>query len=249
MEPRNFAPDCPSPVKFAVMKQKWMSLAYLHWDYDPEVVQALLPPGLEVDTYNGRAWVGLIPFSMEDISFSGTPAIPWLGSFPEVNVRTYVIRDGIPGVWFFSLDVNRLLPAVAARVTYRLPYCFGRASNTSDGYVLKTDVHRRWPRGTATTSIRVSIGEVIDEPTEFDHFLSARWGLYSTWWGGGLMYAPVDHPRWQLHHAKADYVDDSLIVAAGLPAPTGEPHCLFSPGVPVRIGLPRRVRPVSFPDA
>lgn len=242
MEPRYFSPDCPSPVRFPVMKQKWMSLAYLHWDYDPEIVQALLPPGLTVDTYNGRAWVGLIPFSMEDISFPGTPAVPWLGSFPEVNVRTYVIRDGIPGVWFFSLDVNRLLPALAARVSYRLPYCFGRASNKRDGDVLKTHVQRRWPRGKATTSISVEIGEAINEPTEFDHFVSARWGLYSTWWGGGLMYAPVDHPRWELQSARVRHVDDSLITAAGLPAPHGEPHVLYSRGVPVRIGRPRRVR-------
>ena len=224
------------------MKQKWMSLAYLHWDYEPEIVQALLPPGLEVDTYNGRAWVGLIPFSMRDISFPGTPTVPYLGSFPEVNVRTYVIRDGIPGVWFFSLDVNRLLPALAARVSYRLPYCFGRASNKRDGDVLKTLVRRRWPRGKATTAIEVEIGDVITEPTEFEHFVSARWGLYSTWWGGGLMYAPVDHPRWDLKRARVIHVDDSLVTAAGLPAPTGEPHCMYSDGVPVRIGRPRRVR-------
>ena len=104
------------------MKQQWQELAYIHWRYDAAVVQALLPEGLEVDTFDGSAWVGLIPFSMRNISFPGTPAIPYLGSFPEVNVRTYVKKDGIPGVWFFSLDVNRLLPALAARASYFLPY-------------------------------------------------------------------------------------------------------------------------------
>ena len=83
------------------MKQQWQELAYIHWRYDAAVVQALLPEGLEVDTFDGSAWVGLIPFSMRNISFPGTPAIPYLGSFPEVNVRTYVKKDGIPGVWFF----------------------------------------------------------------------------------------------------------------------------------------------------
>ena len=107
------------------MKQQWQELAYIHWRYDASVVQALLPEGLEVDTYDGSAWVGLIPFSMRNISFPGTPPIPYLGSFPEVNVRTYVKKNGIPGVWFFSLDVNRLLPALAARVSYFLPYCWG----------------------------------------------------------------------------------------------------------------------------
>ena len=233
-------PDCVEPVGFAVMKQEWRELAYIHFDYDPDVVQALLPPGLEVDTWGGRAWVGLIPFSMRRISFPFTPAVPWLGSFPEINVRTYVIRNGVPGVWFFSLDVNRLLPAFVARLTYRLPYCWGRASNTVVGDRLVTDVKRRWPAGEASAHIEVSIGDSIAEPTAFEHFLTARWGLYSRAGRTKLRYAPVDHPRWDLHSASVVALEESLFTAAGLPAPTGEAHCLWSPGVPVRIGLPRR---------
>ena len=233
-------PDCVEPVRFAVMKQEWRDLAYIHFDYDPTVVQALLPEGLEVDTWGGRAWVGLIPFSMRNISFPFTPAVPWLGSFPEINVRTYVIRDGVPGVWFFSLDVNRLLPAFVARLTYRLPYCWGRASNILDGHRLVTHVRRRWPAGDAAARIEVSIGDAIADPSPFEHFLTARWGLYSRAGRTKVRYAPVDHPRWELHRASVGIVDESLFVAAGLPAPTGEPHCMWSPGVPVRIGLPHR---------
>lgn len=233
-------PDCTEPVRFAVMKQQWRDLAYVHFGYDPAVVQALLPDGLEVDTWEGRAQVGLIPFSMRRISFPFTPPVPWLGSFPEINVRTYVVRNGVPGVWFFSLDVNRLLPAVAARLTYRLPYCWGAASNEVVGSTLRTTVSRRWPSRGAHAHIAVEIGDPVVEPTAFDNFLTARWGLYSAGGRGRLRYAPVDHPRWQLHHASLASLDESLFVAAGLPAPTGEPHCMWSPGVPVRIGLPRR---------
>ena len=95
-----FAQDCPSPVKRAIMKQGWYDLAYIHFRYDPQEVQRLLPPGLSVDVFDGSAWVGLIPFSMCGIGIPHLPSVPYLGSFPEVNVRTYVIRDGIPGVWF-----------------------------------------------------------------------------------------------------------------------------------------------------
>ena len=105
------------------MKQQWRDLAYIHWAYEPAVVQALLPEGIEVDTFDGKAWVGLIPFSMRNISFPLIPPVPYFGSFPEVNVRTYVKRNGVPGVWFFYLDVNRLIPAVVARTTYFIPYC------------------------------------------------------------------------------------------------------------------------------
>jgi uncharacterized protein len=221
------------------MTQQWCDLAYIHWRYDPDVVQQLLPEGLEVDTYDGSAWVGLIPFSMRNIAVPGLPPVPYFGSFPEVNVRTYVRRNGVPGVWFFSLDVNRLLPAVVARTTYLLPYCWGRASNVLNGDVLSTEVQRRWPRG-AGTSIRVRVGERIAHPNEQAIFLSARWGLYSRGFGAGLRYAPVDHETWILHEATLENLDDTLVVAAGLPAPTGEPHVMFSPGVSVKIGLPQR---------
>ncbi|MBU6241997.1 MAG: DUF2071 domain-containing protein [Acidobacteria bacterium] len=221
------------------MVQQWRDLAYIHWRYDPAVVQGLLPPGLEVDTFDGMAWVGLIPFSMRGIGVPRLPAVPYFGSFPEINVRTYVRRDGIPGVWFFSLDVNRLIPAVVARTTYLLPYCWGRASNRIEGGVLRSDVERRWPvRARSHTVVR--IGEPIDEPDDLSVFLSARWGLYSRGVFGGLMYAPVDHEPWPLQRAELESIDQNVVQAAGLPAPDGDPHVMFSPGVSVRIGRPRR---------
>jgi len=221
------------------MVQQWRDLAYVHWRYDPQVVAALLPEGLEVDTFDGSAWVGLIPFSMRGIGLPRLPAVPYFGSFPEINVRTYVRRNGIPGVWFFSLDVNRLIPAVVARTTYLLPYCWGRASNRIDNGVLRSDVERRWPsRARSRTAVR--IGQPIAQPDDLAVFLSARWGLYSKGLFGGLMYAPVDHEPWPLHSASLESIDQNVVEAAGLPSPTGEPHVMFSPGVSVRIGRPRR---------
>ena len=221
------------------MVQQWRDLAYVHWRYDPQVVAALLPEGLEVDTFDGSAWVGLIPFSMRGIGLPRLPAVPYFGSFPEINVRTYVRRNGIPGVWFFSLDVNRLIPAVVARTTYLLPYCWGRASNRIDNGVLRSDVERRWPsRARSRTAVR--IGQPIAQPDDLAVFLSARWGLYSKGLFGGLMYAPVDHEPWPLHSASLESIDQNVVEAAGLPSPTGESHVMFSPGVSVRIGRPRR---------
>lgn len=234
-------PDCPNPVRRAVMVQKWCDLAYLHWRYEPSEVQRLLPDGLEVDTFDGSAWVGLIPFSMRDIGLPRLPAVPYFGSFPEINVRTYVRRNGIPGVWFFSLDINRLLPAVVARTTYLLSYCWGSASNTLTDGVLETKVKRRWPRR-AHANVRVRVGDAIAEHDDLAVFLSARWGLYSRGLFGGLMYAPVDHERWPLHQASCDHVDGNLLEVAGLSSPVGAPHVMFSPGVSVRIGLPHRAR-------
>ncbi len=222
------------------MVQQWRDLAYVHWRYDAAEVQALLPAGLQVDTFDGSAWVGLIPFSMRNIGLPRTPAVPYLGSFPEVNVRTYVRHNGVPGVWFFSLDINRLVPAVVARTTYFLPYCWGRARNERTGDSLVTSVNRRWP-SRASTDIRVSIGDAIEQPDDLSVFLSARWGLYSRGLRGALRYAPVEHEKWPLHGASLESLDDSLVTAAGLSTPVGDPHVMFSPGVSVRIGLPHTV--------
>jgi len=221
------------------MVQQWQDLAYIHWRYPIDEIQSLLPAGVEVDSFDGSAWVGLIPFSMRNIGLPGLPAVPYFGSFPEVNVRTYVRRNGVPGVWFFSLDVNRFLPALVARVSYFLPYCWGKASNKRTDTALETEVRRAWP-SRASTSIRVSIGDPIESPDDLSVFLSARWGLYSRGIGKGVRYAPVDHERWPLWTAKLESLNDTLLIAAGLSAPVGDPHVMFSPGVSVRIGLPRR---------
>jgi uncharacterized protein YqjF (DUF2071 family) len=105
------------------MYQTWSWLSFLHWPYAPEVVQRLLPASLRVHDFDGRAWVGLTPFVLEDLRTPLTPAPPWFTSFPETNVRTYVVGpDGREGLWFFSLDAARLEPVLAARSTYALPY-------------------------------------------------------------------------------------------------------------------------------
>lgn len=240
---RKYQSECPVPVKRAVMVQTWENLVYLHWAYEPEQVQSLLPEGLLVDTFAGNAYVGLIPFQMRGIGVPHLPAVPYLGTFPEVNVRTYVIRNGIPGVWFFSLDINRMLPTFVARTTYSLPYCFGKVSHgiqqVGNASVVETLVQRKWPQGVdASTELRVEVGNKIDVPSDFEHFLSARWGLYSQTLRKKIRYAPVSHEPWPLHRATALHIDDSLVQAAGLPTPTGEVHALFSPGVSVRVGLP-----------
>ena len=231
---------CPDPVRRAVMRQRWQDLAYLHWRYDPEVVASLLPKGLEVDTFDGSVWVGLIPFSMRGIGLARGPAVPYLGSFAEVNVRTYVRVGKVPGVWFFSLDVDRLLPALVARTTYRLPYCWGITSHVRTGDHLHTIVNRRWPHRVETSHLEITAGAPV-EADDLSVFLTARWGLYSAT-RSGVRYAPVDHEPWPLRSAAATRWDDTLIRAAGLPEVHGDPHVLFSDGVDVRIGLPHRVR-------
>lgn len=230
------------------MLQGWHDLASVHWPYEPELVQRILPEGLRVDTCDGAAWVGLIPFHMRRIRLPGCPPLGRWSTFPETNVRTYVIGpDGRRAVWFASLDISRLAPTLVARATYGLPYCWGSMSitHTAPETVEYTAV-RRWPRDGGDSRVAIRIGERIrpDELTDLERFVTARWALASRFAGMDL-WAEVDHPPWVLHRSSLLRCDDSLLAAAGLPAPHGDPLVLWSPGVEVRIGRPRRRARVS----
>lgn len=234
---------CPTRVARAVMLQGWHDLASIHWAYDPAVVQALLPSGYRVDTFDGAAWVGLLPFRMHRVRLPYLPAFGPLSTFPETNIRTYLVDpQGRRGVWFCSLDINRLLPALVARVSYRLPYCWAKMAVDHQGDVMTYTSRRRWPRGEATSRVRLRIGAPVEDAdvSEFEHFVTARWAL-GTRFGPRLMWAAVDHPPWPVHRAELLELDETLLAAAGLPAPEGDPVVLWSPGVEVRIGLPARV--------
>jgi uncharacterized protein YqjF (DUF2071 family) len=114
------SPNRRGPV---VMRQRWQHLLFLHWHVQPRRIQRTLPPGLTVDTFNGEAYVGITPFFMRNVRLTGTPALPWFSFFLELNVRTYVFdQTSTPGVWFYSLDCNRLWAALGARVLGALPY-------------------------------------------------------------------------------------------------------------------------------
>lgn len=227
------------------MVQHWTDVVFVHWRVDVAAVQRLVPAGVEVEQFDGSAWVALVPFHMDRLGFPGLAPLPHVGSFPEVNVRTYVRHGEHRGVWFFSLDVDRLLPAVVARLVYSLPYCAGRAAHVRAGEVVTSTVERRWPRRSgapATTSVAVRVGERVDPAEPLLAFLTARWGLISSTRRGSLRYAPVDHPVWPLHRGELLHLDDRLVVAAGLPAPEGVPLVHWSPGVDVRVGRPVRLR-------
>ena len=113
----------PHPVKRPVMFQGWEQLTFLHWRYPPDAIRRLLPRNLELDVFDGSAWVGLVPFIVTSLRPPGLPAMPWISRFPEMNVRTYVRGpDGERGIWFFSLEADRLAAVAGARLSYGLPY-------------------------------------------------------------------------------------------------------------------------------
>jgi uncharacterized protein YqjF (DUF2071 family) len=238
-----YGPSCDTPVRHASMVHWWDDLTFLHWRFDPGAVQRLLPRGLTVETMDGTAWVGLVPFFMR-VGLPGVPSVPWVSRFAETNVRTYVRGDdGATGIWFFSLDAARLGAVITARSSYRLPYFWSTMSIKHRDATVRYSCERRWPgpRG-ARSRVGIEIGApyATDELSDLDHFLTARWTLYSAP-RSGLRHARAFHDPWPLHRGRVLELDDGLVVAAGLPAPTEDPIVHYSPAVEVRIGWPKRI--------
>jgi len=141
----------PTPVRRPVFTQSWGDLTMLHWPVDPALVAPLLPAGTVPDVLDGVTWVGLVPFVMSRVRILGTPSLPHLSGFPETNVRLYAVDpdSGRRGVVFRSLEAARLLPVLAARASYRLPYLWARMAvrhGTVQGAPTVTyEASRRWP--------------------------------------------------------------------------------------------------------
>ncbi|MER7431631.1 DUF2071 domain-containing protein [Nonomuraea rubra] len=233
------APQSPR-VALPVMYQRWSRMTFVHWRYRPEQVQALLPAQLRVETFDGAAWVGLTCFLMRDVRVPGVPALPWLSTFPETNVRTYV-RDarGRTGIWFFSLDAGRLPAALGGRGGFWLPYFWSDMSVDGENGHTRYRCRRRLPGPVgARCDVDVEAGVPLAERErdELAHFLTARFRLFSLV-AGRLAAAQVEHPPWPLHHARLIGLDQSLVQAAGLPAPDGQPVLHASPGVRTRVGM------------
>ena len=242
------SPDPPPWDRRAVLRQRWSELAYFHWPYEPAAVQRLLPAGVRVDTFDGAAWVGLIPFEMRDVQFGRMPPMRRLGTFIEINVRTYVIDAlGRRAVWFFSLDIPRSAAVVVARSVFGPPYCWAHAEHSIVGDRHHYRTQRRWPAGEqagADIGFRVAAQLADNETGALDHFLYARWAMVAER-RRRLSYGRVDHPRWPLHRVDGVEIDQTLIEAAGLPTPDGAPHARYSPGVDVRIAWYEKIATVD----
>jgi uncharacterized protein YqjF (DUF2071 family) len=213
------------PRQQVLMYQNWHHLLFLHWEIPPGDLQALLPPRLTLDTYEGKAYVGLVPFTLTGVRPVLTPPLPWISSFHEVNVRTYVHLDGAePGVWFFSLDASSMVAVAAARATYKLSYFESEIEfRASDDPlpVIGFDSRRTDARGTMPANAHIQYRPVEGPvtpavPGTLDHFLCERYVLYSQDEQRQLYRARIHHQPYPLQRAEVGTLDETLVWAAGI---------------------------------
>src|ERR1700680_1748643 len=163
----------PLPAGPWVMAQSWHDLLFMHWPVDAAVLRPLLPPQLQIDTFEGHAWLAVVPFRMTDVRLRGAPAVPWLSAFPELNVRTYVTCGGKPGVWFFSLDAGNWLAVAIARAWFHLPYFRARMSSAKlDGWIeyRSERTHRGAASGVLLGRYRPVGEEFLAQSGSLEHF-------------------------------------------------------------------------------
>ena len=213
----------PVPSRPWVLRMTWRDLLFLHRPISVEAVRSLVPPELEVDTFEGRAWIGVVPFEMCDVAPRLAPALPGVSRFPELNVRTYVRYrdrngDERPGVWFFSLDASSRLSVRTARAFFHLPYFDARMSieRWSDSvHYVSTRTHRGAPAGRFQATYR-PVGEPYrSRPGSLDHWLTERYCLYSADRRGRLFRGHIQHAPWPLQPAEVEVECDTMARAAG----------------------------------
>jgi len=234
------------PPGSPVMKQTWSELLFLHWPVAEALLRPLIPAGLDIDTYDGRAWVGLVPFTISGIRMRFLPPLPFASRFHEVNVRTYVHHQGRdPGVWFFSLDAANALAVQVARRFYKLPYHHARIemSVTEDGGPPPSPVRhrvdfvsRRAAGDPPEVVVRYAPGDVPRPaaPGTLDHFLVERYLLYASN-GSGLHRARVHHVPYPLQPAVVHHLREHRVAANGITRPDSEPLAHYASRVDVGI--------------
>ena len=234
----------PLPAGGWVMAQSWHDLLFAHWRVEEAALRRHIPAGLEIDTFEGQAWLGVVPFRMSGVRLRGMPATPGLSAFPELNVRTYVVADGKPGVWFFSLDAGNRIAVAIARAWFHLPYFRARMScEERNGWIEYKcgRSHRGAPCGVLSGRYR-PIGKIFSAGSgSLEHFLTERYCLYAADHEGRLIQGEIHHAPWALQAAEAELVSNTMPEAAGIYLPPAKPLLHFAKRQDVVVWRPQRL--------
>lgn len=234
----------PLPKRPWVMAMEWYDLLFMHWPISPSLLAGLLPPGLTLDTFDGAAWLSIVPFRMAGVTPRFVPPLPWISAFPELNVRTYVTAEGKPGVWFFSLDAANPLAVEAARDVFHLRYYNAAMSCTPQGdgiaYASRR-THRHASPAEFRARYRPTGPERESSPGSLEHWLTERYCLYAANRHGTVWRGEIHHPAWRWQPAEAEVEVNTMTEQIGLRLPETPPLLQFDRAIRVAAWWPERL--------
>jgi uncharacterized protein len=221
----------PMPDMPWIMTQTWHDLLFAHWPIDKALVASAVPPALEVEQFDGAAWIGVVPFHMTNVAPRGVPAMPWVSAFIELNVRTYVRVEDKPGVYFFSLDASNPVAVRVARSMFHLPYYSAsmRVNTVSDAVDYRSArTESEAPPAGLVASYR-PIGPVFRAPAgSLEYFLTERYCLYTVDGEGQPRRLEIHHPQWPLQPAEAEFDANTMANGTGIELPDVKPLLHFA---------------------
>lgn len=232
-------PDAPW-----VMTQTWNDLLFAHWPVDSRKLRPLVPPAFELDLQAGDAWIGVVPFRMTNVGPRGIPWLPWVSSFPELNVRTYVRVGDRPGVFFFSLDAGSSLAVQAARSLLNLPYYSASMRVAYQGSTIEYESRRARAGDPAAfhATYKPAGPAFTAKPGSLEYFLTERYCLYHIDRRGMPYRLEIHHPPWLLQPADGDFIRNSMAAANGLSLPYRSPLLHFAKRQDMVAWAPRTLR-------
>ncbi|TXK75929.1 YqjF family protein [Paenibacillus sp. N3.4] len=229
----------PVPSKPWIMHQIWNDLLFAHWPISIEAIRALIPSSIPIDTFQGTAWIGVVPFHMSGVRPRGTPALPYFSTFPEINLRTYVTINGKPGVYFFSLDAHHKFAVAVARAVFHLPYFYGHINiqHITDDYIQYHSVRKdnRAQRGEFLAKYKPSSPIHTAAEDSLEHFLTERYCLYCSDHQDNVYRGEIDHNPWPLQVAEAEMMINTLPSSFGITLPHTQPILHFAKQLHVKI--------------
>jgi uncharacterized protein YqjF (DUF2071 family) len=234
-----------------VMAQRWHNLLFAHWPIPLETLQPLVPEPLQIDTFRGQAWLGLIPFRLSGIRLRCMPALPIVSSFTEINVRTYVTLGGKPGVLFLSMDASNMPGTAIARPTFRVPYTYAdvRISSDQDGYAFQCA--RRGGGGIPHAIFRGIYRPISlpfhSQPDSLARWLTERYCYYSVTKESAFR-CEIAHAPWLLRRAEATIAENTMASALGIELPDSEPLLYYAHRMDAIFWWPSRIRSNEYPE-
>lgn len=228
------------------MQQRWEDLLFAHWPCPADVLRRHVPEALTIDTFDGSAWFGVVPFRMSGVRLRWMPALPGAERFPELNVRTYVTLGGKPGVWFLSLDAGSPLAVSVARRWFHLPYYNAEMQVVAHGETVRYSSRRVHPGAPeATFDARYGPGGPVSlaAPGTLEHWLTERYCLYAAASANGrqIVRGEIHHAPWPLQPAHARVSHNTMAHVAGVALPDAVPLLHFARALDVRLWAPRKV--------